>query len=307
MTSTATQHITHLSIATRGSALALRQTEMVMALLRDRWPDVTVEIVTVRTTGDANQTTPIAALGDGVFVRGVEAELVEGRADLAVHSAKDIPTGEPVGLVLAAFPPRGDARDALVGRAGLTFAALPAGARLGTSSPRRAAIARRLRPDLDVQPVRGNVDTRLRKLRDGDYDALVLAAAGLERLGLAGQITEHLDPATWTPAAGQGVLAVQCRASDAAEPLVRALDDADTRAAITAERSVLRRMGSGCRTPAGAYAVVSGGRLILHAALFAPDGRREARVLRQGLPAEAESLGVTVADELAEQARDFLE
>lgn len=307
MTSTEPTPVPPLRIATRGSALALRQTELVMAMLRGRWPDLPVEIVTVRTTGDANQTAPIAALGDGVFVRGVEAELLEGRADGAVHSAKDIPTGEPAGLVLAAFPPRGDPRDALVSRDGVNFASLPRGARLGTSSPRRAAIARRLRPDLDVQPVRGNVDTRLRKLREGEYDALVLAAAGLERLGLGGQMTEYLDGAVWTPAAGQGVLAVQCRAGDRAEPLLRGLDDPDTRAAITAERAVLRRLGSGCRTPAGAYAVVSGGRLTLHGALFAPDGTREARVLRQGLPSEAEALGITVADELAEQARDFLE
>src|SRR5262249_15360236 len=154
--------------------------------------------------GDRDQRTPIAALGDGVFVRGVEAELLEGRADIAVHSAKDLPTAELPGLVLAAFPPRGDPRDVLVSRHGQTLASLPYGAKPGTSSPRRAALARSQRPDLDVALIRGNVDTRLRKLREGEYDAIVLAAAGLARMDLLTQVSEYLDPTSWLPAPGQG-------------------------------------------------------------------------------------------------------
>src|SRR5215218_6302614 len=184
---------TILRIATRGSALALAQTRLVVRQIAAQLPDIRIETETIATVGDIDQTAPVAQLGDGAFVRGVERALLEGRADLAVHSAKDLPTGETPGLVLAAFPERGDARDALISRDGRRFEELPPGARMGTSSPRRAAIARSLRPDLDVLPVRGNVDTRLAKLRAGDYDALVLAAVGLARLGLERDATQTLD------------------------------------------------------------------------------------------------------------------
>jgi hydroxymethylbilane synthase len=293
---------TRLRISTRGSALALRQVELVVEALRAAHPEVEVEVLTVRTTGDRNQVDRIASLGDGVFVRGVEAELLAGEADVAVHSAKDMPTGETPGLVVAAYPERADPRDVLVSRDGRTFAELPPGARLGTGSPRREAIARALRPDLDVQPVRGNVDTRLRKLRAGEYDALVLAAAGLDRLGLAGEVTEWLDPETWVPAAGQGVLAVQCRAGTQAERLLAALDHAATRAAITAERAVLRRLGSGCRTPVGAFARVQDGTLTLHAVLVEPDGSALSAATLTGPPEGADAIGTATAVRLIEAA-----
>ena len=294
-------------MATRGSALALRQTELVVEALRACWPGLGIELVTVRTTGDRDQSAPIAALGDGVFVRGVEAELLAGRADVAVHSAKDLPTAEPPGLVLAAFPPRGDPRDVLVSRKGGTLAGLPTGARLGTASPRRAALARALRPDLEVALIRGNVDTRLRKLHDGEYDALVLAAAGLERLDRAEQVSECLDPRSWVPAPGQGALVVQCRAGDATERLLAPLDDATTRAAVTAERAVLRRLGSGCRVPVGAYAWLDAGRLALRGMLIAPDGRRSVTAELHGDVADTERLGTAVADELMQKGRDLIE
>lgn len=294
-------------VATRGSALALRQTELVIAALRAQWPEIEVELVTVRTTGDQNQSAPIAALGDGVFVRGVEAELLAGRADVAVHSAKDIPTTEMSGLTLAAFPARGDARDVLVSREGLPFASLPPGARLGTASPRRAALARSLRPGLDVALIRGNVDTRLRKLREGEYDAIVLAAAGLDRLNRLEEATELLDPSVWIPAPGQGALAVQCRTGTPVEGLLAPLDDLPTRAAVTAERAVLRRLGSGCRTPAGAYAVPADGALTLCGVLVAPDGRRAARAEIHGPINDAERLGIELADELRGKGGDFFE
>ena len=296
-----------LRVATRGSTLALRQTDLVVHALRARWPGLAIELVTMRTAGDQNQAAPIPALGDGVFVRGVEAALLDGRADIAVHSAKDMPSAETPGLTLAAFPPRADPRDVLVSRDGSTFARLPRGARLGTGSPRRAALALSLRPDLDVAHIRGNVDTRLRRLDDGEYDGIVLAAAGLARLGLLERVTEHLDPLVWAPAPGQGVVAVQCRRGDPAERLVAPLDDAPTRAAITAERAVLRRLGSGCRTPVGAYAWCVGGGLSVRGTLVSPDGRQTVTAEVRGDVAAAEGLGYELADELSRKGVDFLE
>jgi hydroxymethylbilane synthase len=296
-----------LRVATRGSALALEQVAIVERLLRDVHQDLALEVVTVTTAGDANQSAPIAQIADGAFVRGVEAALLDGRADIAVHSAKDVPTTEPAGLTLAAFPARADARDAIISRDGRGFAELPAGARLGTSSPRRAAIARSLRPDLTVVPIRGNVDTRLRKLRAGEYDVIVLAAAGLMRLGLHEQVTEFCDPAVWVPAAGQGALAVQCRAGDPAASLLATADHPPTRVAITAERAVLRRLGSGCRTPVGIYATATdydgAWQVSVSAALISPDGRRTI-ILRIEGDDDAERTGTLAAEDLLRRMRD---
>jgi hydroxymethylbilane synthase len=238
-------------------------------------------------------------------VRGVEAALVEGRADVAVHSAKDVPTTEPPGLTLAAFPERDDPRDVIVSRDGRRFADLPAGALLGTSSPRRAAIARSLRPDVEVLPIRGNVDTRLRKLHAGEYDALVLAAAGLARLGRGTEATEFCDPLVWVPAPGQGILAVQCRSGDPATAIVAAIDHAPTHAAIAAERAVLRRLGSGCRTPVGAYARLEGDTLVARAVLVSPDGRRTVIAERTGSADAAEQIGTALADDLIRRGADI--
>ena len=287
-----------LRIATRGSTLAVEQTEIVARLLRSLHPGLTVEIVTITTAGDANQSAPVSQLGDGAFVRGVEAALLDRRAEIAVHSAKDVPSADTPGLRLAAFPARADPRDVLVSREGRRFMELPRGARLGTSSPRRAAIARSLRPDLEVAPIRGNVDTRLAKLRGGDYDAIVLAAAGMARLGRVDQVTEHLDPLLWVPAAGQGILGVQCRAGDSAERLLAAIDHPPTRTAITAERAVLRRLGSGCRTPVGVFARELDGVLALRGVLVSPDGRHTVIAEREGQPDEAEQIGDRLAEDL---------
>jgi hydroxymethylbilane synthase len=297
--------VERLRIASRGSALALRQVELVLGRVRVEHPGLEVEVLTVRTTGDRNQTAPLQTLGDGVFVRGVEQELLEGRADVAVHSAKDMPSADTPGLVVAAYPERADARDVLVSIEPGTFLDLPPGSRLGTGSPRREAIARALRPDLEVLPVRGNVDTRLRKLLDGGYDALVLAAAGLERLGLGNHIVERLDPDTWVPAAGQGALAVQCRAGSPAEALLETLDHAPTRAAVTAERAVLRRLGTGCRTPVAAHGRMVDGVLRLRGVLAAPDGSAMVVDEVRGAPSDAEQLGTTLADALRAAAWFF--
>jgi hydroxymethylbilane synthase len=294
-----------LRLATRGSALALEQTAIVERLLRVHRPGLVTELVTVTTIGDTNQSVPVTQLGDGAFVRGVEAALIEGRADVAVHSAKDVPTTEPAGLTLAAFPERADPRDVIVSREGRVFAELPSGARLGTSSPRRAAIARSLRPDIEVLPIRGNVDTRLRKLHAGEYDVLVLAAAGLTRLGRDTEATEFCDPLVWVPAPGQGILAIQCRSGDPTAEIVAAIDHAPTHAEIAAERAVLRRLGSGCRTPVGAYARVDGGTLVVHAVLISPDGRRTVIAERDGLPDDAELIGTSLADDLIGRGADI--
>jgi hydroxymethylbilane synthase len=294
-----------LRLATRGSALALKQTAIVERLLRAHHPGLVTEVITVTTSGDADQSAPVAQLGDGAFVRGVEAALVEGRADIAVHSAKDVPTTEPPGLSLAAFPERADPRDAIVSRDGRPFADLPPGTRLGTSSPRRAAIARSLRPDIEVLPIRGNVDTRLRKLRAGDYDALVLAAAGLARLGRLDEATELCDPLVWVPAPGQGILAVQCRAGDRVAATLAAIDHAPTHAAIAAERAVLRRLGSGCRTPVGAYARIVDDALLLRGILASPDGRRTVIAERAGPPDTADAIGTQLADDLIRRGAEI--
>jgi hydroxymethylbilane synthase len=297
---------TLLRIATRGSALALEQAAIVERLLRWRLSGVEIALVTVTTAGDADQRAPVAQLGDGAFVRGVEAALLDGRADIAVHSAKDVPTTEPPGLILAAFPTRANPRDAIVSRDGRTFAELPPGARIGTSSPRRAAIARSLRPDLEVLPIRGNVDTRLKKLRAGDYDALVLAAAGLDRLELHEQVTEFCDPSVWVPAAGQGALAVQCRAGDPAERLLAVIDDSDTRTAVMAERTVLRRLGSGCRTPVGISAMAMEEWFTIRAMLISPDGRHKVIADGKGYDDKAEAIALSVAEDLISRAADLL-
>lgn len=297
---------TKLRIATRGSALALRQTEIVAAALRAAHPHMEIELVIVRTAGDQNQSAPVAQLGDGAFVRGVEAALLDGSADVAVHSAKDMPTIEPPELVIAAFPERADPRDVLVSRGGWRFVELPAGARLGTGSPRRAAIARALRPDLDVQQIRGNIDTRLRKLDAGQYDAIVLAAAGLARMGWQDRVTEYLDPAAWVPPAGQGALAVQCRAASPAAELLTAIDHAPTRAAVTAERAVLRRLGAGCRVPVGAHGTVTDGVLTLDGVLLAPDGRERFTSRARAHMTDAAALGAAVADDLMRQGRHLM-
>jgi len=305
MSTTSAPAVTRVRIATRGSALAIRQTELVVNALRLHWPGLEVELTTVRTIVDQDQAQPIAARGNGVFVRGVEAELLAGRADIAVHSAKDVPATEQPGLVLAAFPPRADARDALVSRARGGWARLPRGARLGTGSARRAALARALRPDLDVALIRGNVDTRLRRLHEGEYDAIVLAAAGLERLGLWRAISEPLDPAIWLPAPGQGALAVQCRADPRLHRLLAPLDHAPTRTAVTAERAALRRLGGGCSIPFGAYARLTEGELVINGALLSSDGDETAMAERRGDPRDAILLGMALAEQLLRHVRLF--
>lgn len=256
-----------LRLGTRGSALALAQSGMIADDLRAL--GASVELVVIRTTGDDRP--PNTVWGEGAFVMALEAALLDGRIDVAVHSAKDVPTAQDPRLAIAAFPPREDPRDALVCReAGQTLATLPAGSVIGTDSPRRAAFLRARRPDLRTRPLHGNVDTRLRKLADGEADALVLAVAGLRRLGLDGRISEALPADVALPAPGQGALAVEVRANDPiARPLVARLDDSATRAAVEAERAFLRASGGGCRAPLGALATVDGEMITIRGAAAA--------------------------------------
>jgi hydroxymethylbilane synthase len=284
-------------VGTRGSALALAQTEIVRDALRHRHPGVAIRVERIMTTGDTRSDVPLSQLGRGIFVTEIETALREGRIDLAVHSAKDLPSTLANDLTLAAILPRADARDVLVSPYG-SVAKLPPGARVGTSSPRRACQLRALRADLEPVDVRGNVDTRLRKLAEGAFDALVLAAAGLIRLGRASEITEWLNPVMMVPSVGQGALAVETRANDERTiGLVASLDDLDTRAAVLAERAFLAELGAGCRAAAGAHARVEGERLRILALIGAVDGRH-VRTVRAGDAARAEELGSAVAREL---------
>ncbi len=280
-------------LGTRGSALALAQAEQVQAALQAQ--GIEVAVVVVRTTGDLNQRDASTILGTGVFVKELEAALLGGRIDMAVHSAKDLPTAETGGLLIAAYLHREDPRDALIGRNGWTLRDLPRGGRVGSDSPRRRAFILAARPDLEVRGIRGNVDTRLRKLAAGDFDAIVVAAAGLRRLGLAGRITETLAPEVMLPAAGQGALAVQTRVEDEAAGAAAALDHAPTRAEITAERAFLSAIGGGCRAPIAALGRSDGDRLTLEGAVISPDGRLVLRDQTVGHSAEAATLGAALA------------
>ena len=287
------------TVGTRGSALALTQTASVITALRSLDPATELAVQRITTKGDVMLDVPLAALGGrGVFVDAIEEALRVRTIDLAVHSAKDLPSRVPSDLAIGAFLERADPRDVIVSRAG-SLVDLPSGARVGTSSLRRVSLIHAVRPDVETVEIRGNVDTRLRKLDAGEYDAIVLAAAGLIRLGLEGRITEWLSPETMLPSPGQGALAIEIRADDAdVRALVAPLAHAPTTAALRAERGFLARLGVGCAAAVGAYATVDAdGALTLRAMIGAPDGR-SVRGLERGPVTDAESLGAALADRL---------
>lgn len=300
-------------LASRGSALALWQARHIQALLSNAHPDLTVAIEVVTTTGDRITDVPLAHIGDtGIFTREVDRAVLDGRADFAVHSLKDVPTVPSPGLVLAALPERDDPRDALLVAPGRprSLEALPAGARVGTSSLRRRALLLEQRPDLLVTDLRGNLDTRLARLAEEQYDAIVLAAAGLRRLGWDDEIAHILEPPTWLPAPGQGALAVVCRSDDDdTRVLLAVLEHAPTRAATTAERTLLRTLEGGCQIPIGALARIHDGdgtgqadgrsdRLQLHAFVASIAGTTTVRGDVMGDVADAERLGVQLAEDM---------
>ena len=262
-----------LRIGTRASRLALKQTELVAARLRRASPDVAIEVVEITTAGDRDRTSPLTSgEGAGWFTSAIQEALLAGEVDVAVHSYKDLPTARPEGLVIAAVPERADPRDALVSRGGGTLADLPEGAVVGTSSPRRAAQTLAIRPDLELRPIRGNVETRLEKVDAGEYDAALFAIAGLERLGLAGRASHVFGFEEMLPAPAQGALAVECRRDNAATlGLLTAIEDGELRRLVSAERSFLAALEAGCSFPAAAYAESFGTTLKLHG-LVAPEG-----------------------------------
>ena len=261
--------MTTIRIGTRGSKLALTQTGMVADDLADA-TGVSTELVTITTEGDRSNEPLSRAGGTGLFTGALRDALLDGRCDVVVHSLKDLPTAPHDKLVVAAIPAREDPRDALCARDGLTLETLPAGALVGTGSPRRMAQLRVRRPDLEVVDIRGNVDTRLGRVASGELDAVILAAAGLTRIGRTDVVTEFLDADAWPTAPGQGALAVEVRRGE--EDLVRALDHAETRAAVEAEREVLALLEAGCSAPVGARAVVDAGLLLLSASVYSLDG-----------------------------------
>ncbi|HTP89020.1 MAG TPA: hydroxymethylbilane synthase [Candidatus Acidoferrales bacterium] len=286
-----------LVIASRGSQLALWQARWVSARLAELGHQCRIDII--KTTGDKITDVPLAKVGTkGLFTKEIEEALLDGRADLAVHSLKDLPTELPAGLALAAVPEREDPRDAVLGR---KLADLPTGAKVGTSSLRRAAQLRKLRPDLAIESVRGNLDTRIRKLDEGQYDAIVLAAAGLKRLGWADRIAEILDADRMCSAVGQGALAIETQASGAGFEACRALDHTATRAAVLAERGVLGALGGGCQVPIGAYATVADGRVRVQAIVASPDGEELIRGEDEGPAADATAIGGRLGAELLRQ------
>ncbi len=293
----------------RGSRLALRQTEIVLEALRRVRPNARLEIRTVRTEGDRSNA-PLSEIGGrGVFVIELERALLAGEIDIAVHSLKDLPTQETPGLVLAAVHARGDPRDALISRNGLSLASLPAGSIVGTGSPRRAAQVLALRPDLRIADIRGNVDTRVRKVQTGEYEAVVLAAAGLARLGWLDRATQVFSPEEMLPAAGQGALTVQVRSDDGgAVELARSIDHFDTHVAVIAERAFERPLGGGCDAAIAALGEVDGFRLRLRGLVADRSGERLLRGEVEGAITHAESLGVALAEELmARGATELLE
>ncbi|MHB1191447.1 MAG: hydroxymethylbilane synthase [Longimicrobiales bacterium] len=284
-----------LRLGTRGSKLALVQSRAVAGRLEAAHRSLTVEIVEIRTSGDRIQDVPLGPhLGQAFFTKEIEDALLEGRVDLAVHSCKDLATALPGGLVLGALPEREDPRDALVSRGG-RLAQLPPGATVGTSSMRRQRFLAAFRPDLRIVDLRGNVPTRVGAVDDGRCDAVVLAVAGLRRLGLEGRITEELDPAVMLPAVAQGALALEVREHDeVTRSLVAVLDDSATRTEVTAERACLHRLEAGCQAPVGALGRVLDGELHLRVAVAAPQGIAAREV--SGPSGDAERLGIEAAE-----------
>lgn len=296
-------------LGTRGSSLALCQARLVQALLEEQAPGRSVELKTLTAHADRNPELPLAAMGgEGVFVKELEAALLDRRIDFAVHSLKDLPLATPAELRLAVVLAREEPRDALISRDGHGFEALPQGAKIGTSSLRRASQLLNRRPDLQVLEIRGNVDTRLRKLQEGRYDAIVIAACGLIRLGLEERITEVLDLSVMLPEPGQGALAIEARTDDHdVLDLVGRLEDPISRACVEAERACLKVLGGGCRVPIAAFASEQQGALELRGAVLSPDGRRRMDAHGTGAITEPVKLGQQVAARLAaEGAMDLL-
>ena len=291
-----------LTIGTRGSKLARTQTQWVADQLRESPARLAVEVKVIRTTGDRNKSSPLPAIGGkGLFTEELDQALLEGKIDCAVHSMKDLPTELPAGISILVVPKREQPHDALLSRKHIRFLELPAGAKIGTGSIRRVAQLKRLRDDLQYSDIRGNVDTRIKKLVQGLYDAIVLAAAGLRRLGLEKRITELFEPRVLMPAVGQGALAVTGRADDKhTTKILSPILDINARRAVAAERAFLAALGGGCHVPIAAHAQVKGTELYIEGLVVAPAGTTRVRDRITGPAKDAESLGERLGDRLLE-------
>ena len=295
-------------IGTRGSRLALWQAEWLRSALRQRFPGIAVELSVIKTQGDKILDVPLAKVGGkGLFVKEIEEALREGRVDVAVHSMKDMPAEIPTGLVIGAVPEREIPTDVLISRNALTLMQIPAGGVIGTSSLRRAAQLRHVRPDLEVFPLRGNVETRIRKLEGDQLAAVVLAAAGVKRLGLEQRITEHLAPERMLPAVGQGALCLEIREEDPRiGPMVSTLDHPATRTAVSGERAFLMRLEGGCQVPIAGYGRIEGSHFTLTGLVAAVDGRDVIKHSLSGPAAFAERIGVELAEILLSRGADII-
>lgn len=292
-----------IRIATRQSPLALWQAEYVAARLKSAFPGITTELVKMVTQGDKILDAPLAKIGGkGLFVKELEQGMLDGAADIAVHSMKDVPVEFPYGLHLAAILTREDPSDALVANGYPTIDALPSAARIGTSSLRRQCQIKARFPDAEILPLRGNVNTRLAKLDAGEYDAIILASAGLKRLGLAARIIQSLPPTISLPAIGQGAIGVECRSDDAdINALLSVLHDELTGRCVAAERAMNARLNGGCQVPIAGHAVIVDGQLRLHGLVGSPDGQMLYRAERSGAPDQAEAIGDALAGDLLAQ------
>lgn len=291
-----------LRLGTRKSKLALTQSNWVKREIELRFPDVEVELVKVTTKGDKILDVPLAKVGGkGLFVKEIEEALLDGRIDFAVHSLKDVPTELPKGLEVSVFPEREDPRDALISKSGAGLKGLPEGARVGTSSLRRMAQLRAVRPDLNIENLRGNLDTRLKKLDEGQYDAILLAVAGLNRMGLADRITEIIAPELILPAIGQGALGIEFRTGDEeTRAILSALNHEETSVRVRAERAFLARLEGGCQVPIGAFATLDGDEIELEGFVADERGERVIRRKRRGKRSDPERVG----DELGREILD---
>jgi len=289
-----------IRIATRKSQLALWQAEYVSAQLQKHHANLSVELVTMSTQGDKILDTPLAKVGGkGLFVKELETALLEGRADIAVHSMKDVPIELPDGLHLATICPREDPRDAFVSNSYKTLENLPQGATVGTSSLRRQCQISALRPDLKIKDLRGNVNTRLRKLDDGEYDAIILASAGLIRLEMAERISEYIEPHISLPAIGQGAVGIECRKDDErVHQLLKPLHDTKTAIRVTAERAMNYTLNGGCQVPVAGFAELSKDTLFMRGLVGEPDGSKIITADIAGKPEDAEELGIVLAEDL---------
>lgn len=297
-----------IKIGTRGSALALWQAEWVKSELEKRYSAMTITLVKIKTTGDKILDVPLAKVGGkGLFVKEIEEAMLSGQIDIAVHSMKDVPTFFPVGLHLAAITKREDPRDVLISRDKLLFQDLPKNAKVGTSSLRRQAQILNARPDLKITQLRGNVDTRIRKLKEGQFDAIILAAAGVIRLGFADSISEYLSPEVSLPAIGQGALGIECREDDRAlNEYISFFNHDESRTCVTAERALLKKLEGGCQVPIACYGQMSGKQLNLIGLVGSVDGKRIIKDSITGDASNPEELGIALAEKLLSQGADVI-